>query len=385
MNELIISELITQGENSSIEFKSEKVRPESVAREMAAFANTNGGTLFIGIEDDGTITGLSTDRLFNMDEWISNIARNNIIPSVSPMFRIEEFENKQIAVIEIAKGISKPYQTIDGKYWIRVGSTNRSATKEELSRLFQQAGLVHYDISPVEGTGEKDLDEIKLHDYWMSYYEINFSSLENQDRRQLLINADILVPHEDAFCTSVGGLLLFGRNPQQRLPHSSVKMAIFKGSHITDELIDKKEIKGTVPELIDNTASLLNIFIPRSSTIKGLKREEKILIPTKVIREALVNAVCHRDYSMINRHISVYMYSDRIEITSPGKIANTLTPEKIKVGNSAIRNHFLLKYLDNMRYIDGLGRGVPMMIKEMRERVKFEEIGELFRLTLFLN
>jgi ATP-dependent DNA helicase RecG len=385
MNELIVSELISQGENSSIEFKSEKVRPENVAREMTAFANTNGGTLFIGIEDDGTITGISADRLSNMEQWILNIARNNIIPSISPVFRIEEIENKKIAVVEIAKGISKPYQSIDGKYWIRVGSTNRFATKEELSRLFQQAGLVHYDISPVESTNEKDLDEIKLHDYWMTYYEINFSSLEDQDRRRLLINSDILVPHEDNFCASVGGILIFGRNPQQRLPHSSVKMAVFKGIDITDDLIDKKEIKGTITELIDSTAGLLNMFIPRSSTINGLKRDEKILIPTKVIREALVNATCHRDYSIIGRYISVYMYSDRIEITSPGKIANTLTLEKIKVGNSAIRNHFLLKYLDNMRYIDGIGRGIPMMIKFMKERVKFEELGELFRVTLFLK
>ena len=380
-----ISELITQGENSSIEFKSEKVRPESLAKEMTAFANTNGGTILIGVEDDGIITGISADRLSHMDEWISNIAGNNMIPSISPVFRIEEIENKKIAVIEIAKGVSKPYQTIDGKYWIRVGSTNRSATKEELSRLFQQAGLVHYDISPVEGTSEKDFDEIKLHDYWMNYYEINFSSLENQDRKRLLINADILVPHEDSFYASVGGLLIFGRNSQQRLPHSSVKMAVFKGTHITDDLIDKKEIKGTCPELIDNTAGLINMFLPRSSTIEGLKREEKILIPAKVIREALVNAVCHRDYSIIDRHISVYMYSDRIEITSPGRIANTLTLEKIKVGNSAVRNHFLLKYLDNMRYIDGLGRGIPMMIKEMKKRVRFEELGELFRVILFFS
>jgi len=121
--------------------------------------------------------------------------------------------------------------------------------------------------------------------------------------------------------------------------------------------------------------------LPRASIVKKLKREEQILIPVRVIREALVNAVSHRDYSIINRHTTVYIFSNRIEITSPGKIANTLTLEKIKVGNSAIRNHFLVKYLDNMRYIDGLGRGIPMIIKEMGERAIFEEIGELFRVT----
>ena len=102
-------------------------------------------------------------------------------------------------------------------------------------------------------------------------------------------------------------------------------------------------------------------------------------------REVLVNAVCHRDYSIINKKTSVYIYKNRIEMTSPGKLANTLTLEKIKVGNSALRNHFIVKNLDNMRYIDGLGRGVPRIIKAMGNRVKFEEIGILFRVTLFFK
>lgn len=375
-----LKEIISQGENSSVEFKSGKVRPESIAKEMAAFSNTHGGMLFIGIEDDQTITGISIE---NVEEWLVNISRNNITPSISPTVSIETIKNKKIAVVEIHKGISKPYQTIDGKYWIRVGSTNRSATKEELSRLFQQAGLVHYDISPIDGVDEKNLDYIKLDDYWSTCYDINFSSLESEEKKKILINSDILVPFEDSIVVSVGGLLLFGQTPQRRIPHSSIKVAVFKGKTITDDLIDKKEIKGTLPELIDNTSALIDLFLPRPSMIKGLKREEKIKIPAKVIREALVNAVCHRDYSIINRHITVHMFNDRVEITSPGKIANTLTLEKIKIGNSAIRNHFLLKYLDNMRYIDGIGRGIPMMIKEMKEKVRFEEVGELFRVTMF--
>ncbi len=94
--------------------------------------------------------------------------------------------------------------------------------------------------------------------------------------------------------------------------------------------------------------------------------------------------VCHRDYSLVNRKTTVYVFKDRVQVTSPGKIANTLTIEKIRYGNSAPRNLFLLKYLDNMRYVDGLGRGVPMMIKEMGDRVVFEELGELFKVSLYL-
>ncbi len=99
--------------------------------------------------------------------------------------------------------------------------------------------------------------------------------------------------------------------------------------------------------MIDNVAGLIRLFLKNQMEIKDIRREEKVSFENKVIREALVNAVCHRDYSLINRKTTVYLFANRLQITSPGKIANTLTIEKIRYGNSAPRNHFLLKYLDN--------------------------------------
>lgn len=116
--------------------------------------------------------------------------------------------------------------------------------------------------------------------------------------------------------------------------------------------------------------------------MEDLRRKENGIYPIESIREALVNAVAHRDYSISNQKITVYLFEDRLEITSPDALANTLTLEKIKYGNSAPRNLFLVKFLDNMRYIDGLGRGVPRIIKQLGDRVKFEEIGILFRVTI---
>jgi ATP-dependent DNA helicase RecG len=296
---------VAQGEGVTVEFKTADVRPESLAREMVSFSNTYGGTLLIGVTDDGAISG-----------------------------------------------------------------------------LFQAAGLVHFDIAPVEGTDERDLDAEKLHRYWHACYDINFLEMNRDEQNNLLRNADILVSHEDKLVVGVGGLLLFGRQPQRRMPQSSIVFAVFRGTEITNELIDKKEVSGTLPELIENTTSLVRLFLPRPSEISGLKRQEQDSISVKTIREALVNAVCHRDYSLSMRKTTVYMFNDRLEITSPGVIANSLTLEKIKCGNSAPRNMFLLKYLDNLRYSDGLGRGIPMMLKAMGTRMILEEIGDLFRITL---
>ncbi len=375
----ILEQLIRQGENSQVEFKSATVRPEGVAKEITAFANYQGGTLLIGVENDGKITGISKP---NIEEWLANIIRHNIIPALNLQSTLIKIQDKTVFVVTIPKGIDKPYQTIDGKYWIRVGSTSRTATKEELSRLFQQAGLVHFDISPVVNTNVKDLDLSNIGTYYQIYYNIPFTALESVEQENILQNADILTEYEGKFVTTVGGLLLFGKEPQRRLPQAAITFAVFKGTEITADLINKKEISGTLPEIIDKTVGLIQLFLPVSSHIEGNKRQENILIPLKVIREAIVNAVAHRDYSLSSRKITVYLFQNRLEITSPGQLPNSLTLNKIRYGNSAPRNIFLVKYLDNLRYFDGLGRGIPMIIQEMGNKVEFEEIGVLFKLIL---
>ncbi|MEB4590944.1 RNA-binding domain-containing protein [Candidatus Thiothrix sp. Deng01] len=373
-----INALIQQGENAQVEFKSGAVRPESAAREIVAFANTLGGSLLIGVEDDGTISGIES----SLETWVANISRNNIIPALQLDVRETEIEGKRVCLITVPKGHDRPYQTQDSKYWLRVGSSNRMATKEELSRLFQQAGLVHFDTSPVANTDISHIDKQAVDHYYRSYYDTGFIDLPESEQHSLLVNTDILVESENHWVASVGGLLMFGKQPQRRLPQSAIMFAVFKGEAITDDLIDKKEITGTVAELIDKTVNLLQLYIPTPSTIKGNQRQEITHIPLKVLREAVVNAVMHRDYSISHRKTQVHVYSNRIEITSPGALANTLTLEKIRYGNSAPRNIFLVKFLDNLRYFDGLGRGIPMMLKAMQERIELENIGELFRLTL---
>jgi len=293
-----------------------------------------------------------------------------------------QYQEQEILVVEVARGQDKPYQTIDGKFWIRVGSTNRMATKEELSRLFQQAGLIHFDIAPLEDTSQQDLDSTKLQEYWSDYYNIDYINLEESEQTRLLTNADILVKSESNIRVSVGGMLIFGKLPQQKLPQSSIQFAVFNGVSLIDELLDKHEIKGTLPEIIQQTKTKIETFLPNPSTILGMKRDEQQTISGKVLREAIVNAVCHRDYSINNRKTTVYLFKDRIEITSPGRLPNTLNIEKILTGNSAPRNHFLLKYLDNLKFIDGLGRGVPMIKQEMKERFSYHEDGEMLRLIL---
>lgn len=244
-----IEKLIAQGENRGIEFETADVRPEGLAREITAFSNTNGGTVLIGIDDNGSVIGVSSRE--NIEEWAANVVRNNIVPSTSPEINLVSCQGKQVLCIEVPRGVNKPYQTIDGKYWIRVGSTNRMATKEELSRLFQQAGLVHFDVSQVLGSSIADMDSNALHDYWYTYYEVDYLGLEQVEQQRLLLNADILTELSGEVCATIGGILMFGKNPQRRVPQESVVFTVFDGFELTDDLLDKQEIVGTLPEQIN--------------------------------------------------------------------------------------------------------------------------------------
>jgi len=375
-----IKNLIQQGEGASIEFKDTRVRPESLAKEMVAFSNTSGGIIFMGISDEGKIEGLDDSR--NWEEWFSNISRTSINPYISPQYFFIHIDSKKIGIIKIPKGLDKPYQTIDGKYWIRVGSTNRQATKEELSRLFQLAGLIHYDESCVEKAHVPDLNMDSISHYFKNNYDISFEHISQEEKEQILINSNICETIDHTIHPTLAGLLVFGHEPQKKLMHSSLLLTLIKGEDITDTLIEKKEITGNLPTIIEKTLSLLQLFLPHHLTLENMIRKEELSIPKEVLREVLVNMLCHRDYSISNRKSFIHIYSDRVEFTNPGRIPNSLTLEKLKYGNSAPRNFLIVKFMENMGYIDGLGRGIPRIYRLMKDKVTIEEEGDTFKVVL---
>ena len=382
LSEKELSRLIKQGENESVEFKSSRVRPESLSREIVAFANTNGGTLIIGIEDDGFIAGVSLKK--NFEEWVANVTRNNVVPAINIKTSKIEVNKKKLIVLSIPKGVDRPYQTIEDKYYLRVGSTNRTATKSELLRLFQASGVFHYDLTPVKNTSIKSLNLGKLDDYFQKY-QFGFMEEEESQKKQLLQNIDVLTANNEA---TLGGLLIFGINPTKGLPQNGISFAYFKGTEIDDELLDKKVIEGTLDTQIDTLSVLLTKYLAAPSKIVGNKRiDSKAVYPEKVFRELITNAVVHRNYSISGSKTRVFLFEDRLEVISPGRLPNTITIEKLPYGVSFAVNPVVVKFMENLRYIDQLGRGLPMVSQEAKKAGKkavFQELGEEFKVILEL-
>ncbi|HLA34286.1 MAG TPA: ATP-binding protein [Rhodocyclaceae bacterium] len=378
-----VKELIRQGENVSVEFKEMPVRPEAVAREMVAFANSVGGVILLGVSDAGELCGVTSENAANrLEEWVMNIARSSVVPALTVGCDILKVDGVDVCAISIPKGNDKPYQTGD-KYLIRVGSTNRVASQAELMRLFQVSGVFHYDSTPVAGALMNDLNMATL-DAFFSSYGIEFSGEEEPARRALLCNTDILT---DSGAPTVGGLLMFGLNPVRYLPQSGIMFAHFNGNETDDALIDRQEIGGTLPQQVDTALAVIKNNRLNPSVVDGLKRRATgSVLPDKVFREVIVNACVHRNYSIAGSRIRILMYDDRLEFISPGRLPNTVTVEKLRSGVSYSLNPVIVKFMDNLRYMDRLGRGFPMIYREMEKlglSVSVRELGEELRVTLY--
>lgn len=254
----------------------------------------------------------------------------------------------------------------------------------DISELITQGGNqaleLKFDLQPIEGTSVRDLNFAKL-DQYFEMYDIDFSA--ETDKERILRNTDILSESGQA---TVGGLLIFGINPQRYLYNAGISFAHFAGNDLDEELLDKQVVTGTLDLQVDTALAIIKNHIRQPSRIEGAKTVDQVFqYPEKVFRELLVNACVHRDYSIHGSRIRVFMFDDRIEFMSPGRLPNTVSIEKIKLGVSFARNPVILKFMENLRYIDKLGRGLPMVYRtatEANKPVEFIEFGEEFKVTL---
>jgi ATP-dependent DNA helicase RecG len=275
---ITLEKLIAQGENRAIEFKSAQVRQESIAKEIVAFANSQGGVLLLGVEDNGEITGVEEGNK-NDEEWLANIAKTSVIPAIDIFIERVDYKGKIIYQVDIPRGKDKPYQTLQHHFLIRVGSTNRTATQAELMRLFQSSGLFHYDQLGFEQTSIRDINLSQVARYFDEY---NIDFLQEEHPERILINTDILNESGQA---TVAGLLIFGINPQRILVNACISFAHFAGTDITEELIDKQVITGTLDFQVDTTLAVIKNNLLHPSIIQGTKTvDTRFIYPDKVYR-----------------------------------------------------------------------------------------------------
>jgi ATP-dependent DNA helicase RecG len=353
------------GEDTVTEFKStvrtqHPVDPRDIAKAIAALANTQGGHLFLGVENDGTVSGAGTpqqaDKLMLQ---VSDICHQNIQPPLTcPVLKFESHGQTLLAVVVPRFSAERPYQ-VSGKYYVRDANRSREARRDELIRLLQSADY-HFDEEPVAGSQLEDLDPEAIR----AFLSILYDEPEEADGRRLLSALQCL----DATGTpTVTGMLLFGREPQRRFMDARISAVLFKGTELTSEFADRKEIQGRLFDQVEDAVTFLKKNVRAPSHVEHLERIEEGL-PEKVLREAVLNAVAHRDYRAASQ-VRIYVFDDRVEIVNPGELLNKLTLDGIRLGGiSQRRNPVLAGLLARARRRENLGMGVPEMIRQMKAR-----------------
>ena len=375
MNRTELLELIREGENSSVEFKRDDVRPDSIAKEFSALLNFEGGHVLLGVEDDGVVTGLTRSRQ-DAENWVMNISYHNIQPSFIPSWAtITLSDGKEIGVIGLsADSPGKPYKARRGRNWVtfvRVGTTSREATRDEEGRLYQTAQLIRFDIKPVLYTGINSLDIKRLENYFNVILNRNAPPIEDTESwTRILSNIDILAEESGQTVTTAAGLLLFGDNPNRRLPQAGITATSFSRMEKDYDTNDEELIRGPLVSILDDGKRAVDKgvidrgvdFVVRNmgtqAWLEGGVRHRKEAFPRDAIREAIVNAVAHRDYTLAGTDVEVSLYQDRLEVISPGRLPNGVTVEKMAEGLRAARNELLKEILRDYGYVDHLGMGV---------------------------
>ena len=284
-----------------------------------------------------------------------------------------------VIVVSIPEGISKPYMDRNGAIWVKSGPDKRRATsREELQRLFQQAGLVHADETPVAGLGSGDVDL----PYFEAFFEQQFGeplAQHQQPLPQLLTNMNLLSQGH----LNVAGALLFAKTPHYALPAFITKAVAFVGNEIEGErYIDSRDITGKLADMFQQTLGFISANTRALQGDQGINTVGRPEVPRIVWEELVANALIHRDY-FINAPVRVLVFADRVEIVSPGHLPNNLTIENVKTGNSNIRNPVLASFAAKLLPYRGLGSGLLRALRAWPDIELIDDrAGNLFKVIV---
>ena len=395
-------EIITQGEGAKLEFKRDDKRPEVFAKVIVAFANMNGGTILIGVEDDGNISGVQRD---NLQVWLMDTVIGKYIhPFILPDYEEMSIDDKHVVILKIPQGNSKPYVFKNKNrenIYIRYGDTCQLAGREAQARLFASGGLLTAEDFPVHGSSINDLDRRRYLEYFKNILPSPpHPPLQEKEWLEMLVNRGFLLSDNHPLCCSYFAYMLFGKQPGLRLPQAVVRFTVYPGENKDynmdlDETLDQPflEFRGEnsnndviEPALHDRLLTRIQPYISKES-LHGTIRKRVWDYPLEAIRELILNAFTHRDWTK-NNYVRISAYSNRLEIISPGGLPNSMTLAKIKSGAQASRNPKSTRIFRDYGYLEDQGMGIrckviPLMCKENGKEPDFEVTEEAFKVTLW--
>ena len=388
--------LIKGGEDTYLELKVKLSNSEKIAQEIVALANTAGGTIIFGVSDQLRIEGLRSPG--NVQEELIRICREEIYPSLVPFLDTISFDDgRRVVAIDIV-GKNRPYRTRNGKFFWRIGSEKREATREELSGFLEEIRPLYYENIPVSGFTEKDFDDSLLWSF-ADGFERDVLGKKNYDTANFL-KKDLLLAVETAniFLPTVAGVLLFGKNEKvlECLPQSKVIMTRYVGNDSNSDVIETEEFGGNLLTLNELTLR----FIERYCDLWKYKSKEvpqRKETPVEArgnynlysVREAVANMLVHRDLALLDIETRVSIYDDSIELINPRRTNGfvPLASKAIRFGITQKINPQISAIFSRREYGVAVPRGgLPMILKQASlfsgKRTELYTSGDQFKLKL---
>lgn len=385
MNLVELHTLLAQGENLHTEFKQWPLHPDSLAAALAAFANTDGGQIVLGVDNRGQVVGVAAGDRDRIAQAVDNVACQNLQPPVTVVLEtVADAQGRVVLVVQVPKGSQRPYRTNRGVYYVRAAASRRQASREELLRLFQASDSLYYDETPLLATSLADIEAQAQADVLEMVGQRGFDVATIEPQR-LLLNWRLVSQVNGQSALTIVGVLFLARTPQRWLPAAYVSALRIPGTDISIAPSDQKRIEGRQLAILEDTKRFLDIHLRRPHRIHGLEPEVTPELPAEVLREALVNALAHRDYT-IAAPIRVIIFDDRIEIRTPGVLPNTVTPDSLPFGIHVLRNPMIYSMLLRVGLVTDAGSGIPRIIRLTRQATgqapTFRHEGNEFVLVL---
>lgn len=372
-------EVIECGETQEVEFKQSFHSSQDFSKLMSGFANTFGGMIIVGVNVKKKIMGVKVD-VDELQQKISAAAQAVSSPLI-PDIRVYNLEGKKVVVVVIQKAIDSTFHTFQGAIYVKVGSTLKKYEGNQLVDFLRDRQILCFDETSSNATLD-DLNIEKINAYLQLRNQDNF--LKQNSVENFLLSSKLATKNGNLNVKNATALF-FAKEPAEFFPQVEIKLVKFDGVEPV-KIVSHQLICSDPVSSIEKSFSFIKNNLSKSMQItENVKRHEKYEYPLEVIREAIVNAVAHRNY-FSKDSIQIYLFSNRIEITSPGSLPNDL-PRELFGTLSVRRNPITYRLLRDYGYVEGLGSGVPRMINAMRnQELKDPEFGiyeRFFRIVLY--
>jgi predicted HTH transcriptional regulator len=377
-----IGGLLKSEEGKTLEFKRDLSSPKNLLKTLVAFANTAGGQVIIGV-DNKTRMPMGFQHPLDEEERLCSLIADSIRPRLVPNVEMVSIEDKTLLVVEVFLSGSRPHWLKsegpnDGVY-VRLGSTNRQADRDLIAELRRSVESVAFDELPMPALSIDDLDLAAIKGLFGDQRHLG----ENE-----LLTLRLLKTEQGQLVPTKGAILLFGKERDKHFPDAWVQCGRFIGRDKAD-IFDHIELHDHLPQAVDSIMLFLRKHAMRSADFSEIRRKDVWSIPLGILREVVINALVHTDYSQRGAPIRIAFFDDRIEVENPGILLPGMTIDDMRRGISKIRNHVIARVFRELNLIEQWGSGIPRIIREAQElglpELQIMEIAMRLRFTVTLS